>query len=509
MPLQRRPILIPVEGLDYSKPSTFINDRAGFPKNMRYYRAEMRKNPGKIKYGATALTGQVMGYGVLELSTGSKYLVRASKTEIQRYNTATEDWVSISSSAPSGGDDDFFFFANIPESGIIIITNGVNAIRKWTGSGNNSALGGSPPKAKYCAYLSPYLLLAYTDDGVTKSPWTVQWCDTGDPETWSGGNAGSQVLSDEPSAIQNIMKLNEYAAVYKKNSIWLGRKVDTSDVFLLDCVKTGVGLFSSRALVDVEGVHYFLGSDDVYAFSGSQLSSTGEKVRDEIFSKIDRSKNNRCFAISIKELNEVWFFITVVGKGWPTEVWKYNYRTGFWYYDTCDDLTAAIMWEKTSSETWDDQTLTWDEAILRWDDNVNIESWEEIIFGRDDGYSLKLDYTITNDDGTVVDAEYQSIDFIADELEFEKRWEQLDLWLKGPGNIYVDYSTDYGATWTNIPYSTTQAYIAATDVYTKYEMYFDVIAEHMRFRLRNSGSNETFYIRNLYPYYLKKSQTRS
>ena len=219
-PLLRKPILIPIEGLDYSKPSTLINDRAGFPKNVRFLRNEIAKRQGKTLYGDTAATDgtQIMGYGHLTLDDGSSYVVRASKDEIEKYDTTTADWVSIADANLTGGDDDLVEFTTVTESGYLIITNGVDSVRKWTGTGNNTALAGSPPKAKYCEYLSPYLLLANVDDGSTY-PWKVQWSDTGDPETWDSGNAGSEVLADEPSEIKQIKKMNEFVACYKKESL--------------------------------------------------------------------------------------------------------------------------------------------------------------------------------------------------------------------------------------------------------------------------------------------------
>lgn len=504
MPLLRKPILIPTEGLDYSKPSTFINDRAGFPKNIRFYRNELRKRPGKTKYGTVAISGgQIMGLGKLELNNGSTFLVRTSKTKIEKYNTGTSAWDSISIVDFSGGNDDLFFFTNASENGLLIITNGVNVIRKWTGSGNTAALGGSPPKAKYCTYLSPYLLLAHIDDGISVNPWKVQWPGTGNPETWSGGNSGSLLAADEPSPIRNILKLNEWAALYKRDSLWLIRKVDTSDIFLGECIKTGIGLAASRAVVDVDGYHYFMAQNDFYVWNGIREESTGGPVRDEVFTKLDRSKITRCFAHHVRELGEVWFFIVVTGNNWPTEIWKYNYRTGFWYYDTCTELTAIIAWQKTSTEIWDNDSGTWDDALDTWDEGITIGEWEEVIFGNVNGHTLNLDYTTTNDDGTAVAGEYQTIDFTADALEYNKRWLQLDVWAKGPGTLKMYYSTDYGDTWTYV------TSLSLTDKYAKYETYFDVVSDKIRFKLLEETSGKIFYIRNIYPYYLGEAEVKS
>lgn len=505
MPLLRKGILIPCEGVDFSAPAMFINDRAGFPQNMRFFRNEIRKRPGKTLLGGVASDStQIMGFGKLELSTGSKFLVRASKAALEKYNTSTLVWDSIASTAFTGGDEDFFSFATVTEDDILIITNGFDKPRKWVGSGNNAVLGGSPPYAKYCTYLSPYVLLAWLTEAGDYKPWKVAWCDTNAPETWSGGNSGSALLSAEPSPIQNIIKLNEFVAAYKKESLYLGRKVETSDVFIFDTVKTGIGLASPRAVAEAEGQHFFMGANDFYVWNGIREQSIGRALRDEVFSRIDRNKINRCFAVHVQELTEIWFFVVISGNSWPTEIWKYNYRNGFWYYDTCSSLTSAIKWEAVTTETWDDDSGAWDAAGDVWDSGLSVAKWEDIVFGDSGGYSYSLDYTTTNDNSVAVSAHFISKDFTGDQLEFMKRWLKLDLWGKGPGKLYIDYSTDEGSNWINIPYSSSQAYIDLGGTIIKYEMYFDIVAEKIRFRFRNAESDETFYLRNFYPYYLSR-----
>lgn len=512
MPLLRKGVVMPVKGIDYSIPSTFISDQSGFPKNMYYYRGELRKRPGKTLVGSAIAGGQIMGLAKLELNTGIKYLIRTSKTKIEKYNTSSLVWQAISASDFSGGDEDFFSFATVTEDGLSIISNGVNLIRKWPGYGNTAALGGSPPKAKYMTYLSPYLLLAHIDDGVNVNPWKVQWPDTGNCQKWTGGNSGADVLGDEPSPIQNIMKLNEYAAVYKKESLWLGQKVSTTDIFDFNCIRTGIGLASPRAVAEAEGQHYFMALNDFYVWNGMQPNSIGASVRDEVFNKVDRNKMNRCFAIHVQELTEIWFFIIISGDTWPKEVWKYNYRNGFWYVDTCSELTAAIKWEKILSESWDDDngTKIWDEALDLWDAGDSIADWEEVVFGNKDGNTMKLDYTKADDLGVAVDGVFETKDFIGNSLELKSRWLQIDFWARGSSGakLYIDYSIDEGSTWINVPYSSSKTYIELTEKPVQYNVYFDVYASEIRFRTRNSESGQIFYIKAFFPYYLSKEQRR-
>lgn len=509
MPLLKQGVVEPVKGIDFSQPATFIDPQAGFPTNIRYFKGELRKRPGKtVLNEIVADSTQIMGLGKLELPS-SKRLVRASKAKLEVLNTSADTWDSIANTAFSGGDDDFFDFTDATESGLLIITNGVDKIRKWTGSGNAALLGGTPPFAKYCTYLSPYVLIGYTNDGSSIRPWQIRWSDTDAPETWSGGNSGSDIVGDEPSPIQRILKLNEFVGVYKKEALYLGRKVDTADVFLFDCIKTGIGLGSPRAVADADGQHYFMALNDFYRWNGIREESIGGPVRDDVFARINRQKINRCFAVHVQELTEIWFFVVISGFSWPTEIWKYNYRTGFWYMDTCDLFTCGIKWERTNTLTWDDAVGTWDEQQTVWDSGTTVASWEDIVFGLSTGYCHSLDYTTTDDNGTAVSAYFITKDFIGKGIEFNNRWLQIDVWAKGPGKLYVDYSVDEGSNWVNIPLSSSTAYLDLDGTYRKYKLDVDVWSPQIRFRFRNAVSGEVFFIRNFMPYYLSREEVRA
>jgi hypothetical protein len=508
MPLLRKGVLLPAKGVNLAIPSTFVEDQQAFAENMRYDKGLMRKRPGKTTVGLQIPTAdQIMGYGLLQLSTGTKHLVRASKRAIQRLNTATDTWETISIISYASDDEDFFSYANVTESNLLISSNYKNAMYKWPGSGNQVLLGGSPPKAKYLAYVSPYLLAAYTDDGVSVEPWRIAWSGTDAPETWSGGNSGEYLATDEPSVIQNIAKLNEHVAVYKADSLVIGVKVDPPDIFRFGTIKTGIGLAAPRAFAEAEGQHFFMSKNDFVVWNGIRHESIGAAVREHVFARISVSRIARSFALHVQEQSEVWFFIPTASDSWPTEVWKYNYRFGFWYFDNCDGITHGIKWANVRSIAWNDLTGTWNQQQVPWDGYSTGLGNEEIMLGNSAGLSARLDYTVTDDQGAEVEARFISKDFIADSHEFGARWLKLDVWAKGPGKLYMDYSEDFGSNWINVPWQSSQDYVDLTGMMAKYEWYFDVWAKNIRFRFRNAESNETFYLQQFFPYYLNREES--
>lgn len=511
MPLLRKPVLLPTKGRDHSVPATLLDDRYGFSENMEARQGEMVKRQGKTIYGSApaASASPILGYGVLELNSLSKYLVRATKSKIEKYDTSSGGWESISLADLTGGEDDLINFTVVSENGLLLSTNRLNNIRKWPGSGYMSDLGGSPPKASFMTYISPYVLLADVDDGISRNPWKIQWSDTGYPEIWSGGNSGAVVLGSEPSPIKNIARIDEFAAVYKKNSLWIGRKVDTADVFRFDMQKSGIGIASSRAFTDVNGIHYFMSTNDFYAWNGgSQVQSIGRAVRDKVFTELDYSKIGRCFAFHARGLKEIWFFVVTAGNSWPTVVWRYRYDTGCWYKDTCSEITAAIIWQKTAGITWDDGSGSWDDDIGPWDSGTKTQDSDELILGDSSGQSLKVDLNSYNDLGLVIKAVHETVDFFANKFEYNERWLEFHFWAKGPGTLRIYYSTDNGDTWVNIPYSSANSAFSLTEKYTKYESYLDTVSPKIRFRFIEKTLKGTVYLRYFMPFWVEREEKR-
>jgi len=477
MALLRIPVLLPSMGMDYSKPATLIDNAACFPQNMTFSKGDIRKRDGTSLHGTVATAGApIMGYGAFNLASGTKHLLRTSTTNLEKYNESTGVWDDISVTPFSGDADDYFAFATVAESDLIAITNGVNNMRKWTGSGNQQLLGGTPPICKTMCYLSPYLIIGNLVESGTPNPWKVAWCDTANPEIWTGGNSGSELLSDESSEVIRLKKLNEYAAVYKKDSLWLGR-LDVSDVISFDCVKTGIGVVSKNAVAEAEATHYFMGYNDFYSWDSSGITPIGKAVRDEVFSTIDKTQYHKFWAIHSKETTEIWFAVVTQGQTYPTQIWKYNYRYGIWYFDTVTNITAGIEFEGNSFA-------------------------EKVFLGDSSGYSYKVDATTSNDNDVAVSCLVVTKDFVADKFEYEKRWLQLDLWARGSGTLYVDYSIDRGTTWTNLSSAALDLAMPTTPI----TMWFDVVSSHIRFRFRNAGSNEYFYLRKFYPYCLSREE---
>ncbi|MHC4639663.1 MAG: hypothetical protein ACYTBV_19520 [Planctomycetota bacterium] len=129
---------------------------------------KLRRMPGRVKLVTNALDStSVVGMGNLSKDDGSNYLVACSQEKAYKYNASSGAFDSIHSGSDfTGGRADLFDYTNFFDSGgtneILVITNGIDEVKKWTGSGNIDALDGSPAKCKYLEVFKEYLFQGYT-----------------------------------------------------------------------------------------------------------------------------------------------------------------------------------------------------------------------------------------------------------------------------------------------------------------------------------------------------------
>lgn len=503
--LLRRPILQPVGGLDFSNPSTLINYNNGFPQNMRYSRGEIRKREGHSILGSNVLSGDngVMHLAAYPTDNETIRLLRLSKTTVQVYvpDEALPDsqtgWNDVTNSVPlSGGDDDYFDHAVV--GGQIIFTNLVDAMFKYENNTNLcSALGGDGPQAKFLEYFEPYLVAGYVGTGTGKHM-KIQWADTDSVTSWATGNAGSAILSYGGEPLRGISRLRDQLVAYKKGSIYNCRLVDTSAVIKPVLQEVGPGLVGHRAVVERQGFHYGMSEDDFFVYDTVATQSIGRRIREFVFPNRNTDKDSRHFALHVQELNEIWFFVAMGTESWPSTIWKYNYLNDFWYKDTISSMRAACLWYQQSAVKIADLIGTIAQQAGKIADYRSTTNAPSYVMGNSEGVCVRLNKQTSDDNLVAVPARFDTIDLAGDTFETYKRWLMLDFWAKG-NYVEIFYSTDEGNTW--IPAGPNYQ-VTLDGTVRMYRIYFDVLAEKIRFRFQNINQGSTFTLRQFYPYYI-------
>jgi hypothetical protein len=492
-------IPLPSKGLMIDRPAEYIDSRsAANIKNMETNRGIIRKRIGSISLGAS-LNERVMRLFELQVG-GLTRLIRIGLTKVEVLNKTTGVWSSITSTPLTGAKSDIVNFAFPLLSGqkIAVYTNGLDPIRKVSIAGMDSSLGGSPPKAKFIQAFGPYLVLGYINDGATYYS-RIQWCDTGSPEVWSGGNAGSIDLLDDPEDMTGMGLMGSYLTVHKSNSIYLGQLVSTSDVMRFDRRATGVGAIAGATIQQLpSGQQIFLGSEGIHVFDGSTAPLIDSPIQDEIRELMNPIYAYKSQGIVVRELDEYWVNIAIEDQTEPETLYKYNWRTGQIYKDYRSNLTAmGIFLNSSGAFNWDDIVGTWNASLLRWSNELSLVLNPVVIFGDSSGNTQNRTSQTYDDNMVAYESIWETKDFVGEDygisdIDVMLRWKGIQLWAKGD-TVSSYYSIDSGTTWTAIKTSTLTDDYPGDDV--PEILYFDVVSSKIRFKFVNSTSEEVFSIK--------------
>lgn len=179
----------------------------------------------------------------------------------------------------------------------------------------------------------------------------MQWTLTTNRQTLSGYSLGLPYI---PGALRRLLPLGVNLVAYFDDSVWLGRQTgiagDALPVAFTRIDTTGMGLIGPRAVVELEGAHFMVGSDDVYPITNRGVEKPiGTPVAAEMLDGIAYPWLVRC-AVDFAQKR------VVVGVPTSSEqierIWSYHTKAGVWSYDNLygDTLCSSSA---ASSLTWD------------------------------------------------------------------------------------------------------------------------------------------------------------
>jgi hypothetical protein len=494
---------LPVLGLNTGATGQWIDTRqVPNSKNMEVNRSILRQRPGSLGLGLS-LGERVMK--LVELEQGlTKSTLRIGLTKTEKLNKTDNTWLDIAHAVLTGTPADKIScaFPNLAGQKILVFSNGVDAPRKWTGTGNTSVLSGAPKYKFSVAYKGYLVILNITDDGLGNSfGQRVEWPDVDNPEDWLTGQAGSNNLLEDGEDITGGGLFGDYVAVHKESSIYLGYLVDTSEVFRFERRPTGAGTVSNDTIFNLpNGNQIFLARDGIHLFNGVTAPLIDSPVMDEIRESMNPEFAYRATAQLVASKDEYHVAVPTGSQEEPETVYKYNYRTGRVWKDERPGLVTFGLYERSDDEEWDGDGQAWNDDPTRWNDTT-LEALNKILLmGFSDGMVTRMD-SLANDDGEAIDAFFESKDFTAQDLGSDilgqmVEWTETRVWAKGSA-VTVAYSTDGGVTWTDIETLTLAADYPGDDAPDF--VYFHFVSSRARFRFRNNTVDESFALKQFAP----------
>ena len=380
-----------------------------------------------------------------------------------------------------------------------VMTNGVDPIKKWTGTGSISNLISTYPSgvtallANILIEFKGHLFLIDVSEDGNRYPQRVRWSNTAQPEDFLNGNASFQDLKGADWAKGAIKFKGDYLVVIKDRSIWVGYATGDSDVFVFEQKITGAGCAAGKTIEDLGDEIIFLGWDDVYIFDGINYESIAENdalnihVREKIFDNLNPEQIGKSFGVIIESQKEYWLFVPSTSATYCDTAWCFNYDLNTWTRHELDDVMVTFgYYEKQAQLTIGDLVGTIGEQTFRIGSQATSQSAPTTLLADTSGYVWEYDTLTNNDNGTAIDGWFSTKDFNPTNLMQRFCMTRIDIYYTGHG-LDISYSLDKGATWTAI-----DSLGASDDLYTPQSVYLKIDCIMCRLRFRNNTAGQHF-----------------
>jgi hypothetical protein len=176
-----------------------------------------------------------------------------------------------------------------PYSTLMLITNGTDPVQKFTPSPTNAvtALGGSPPIARYVGIVGGFTVLAYASN----SPLRVAWSNQGNPEQWTPSTASEAGVLDMATGgdITGFVG-GEYGLIFQENRVTRMTYTASDTVWQFDPLGQDVGCVLPGSIATWNKLTFFLSNRGFMMCDGSSITPIGAEKVDRWFQNTaDRS----------------------------------------------------------------------------------------------------------------------------------------------------------------------------------------------------------------------------
>jgi hypothetical protein len=358
----------PYRGLDFSIANEFLrgDNFMGDCLNVLIEELDVVKRSGysPLITGDTSAISTKNVMDAIEYTDGSgnQFLIFALEDKLIRYNTTGPAWTEITGLSFTGDTDDIITMSNVSGVNIdnLFITNGVDTIKEWDGSGALTALDTdnfSTLTAKTLIGYAGHLLLGdVTEDG-SHFPYRIRWSAINDPGAWNTGSnesAGFTNLTNDSnnSKVQMFLPLSTVLACYKEDSIYNISYEGSRGYFVARPQVTKGGAISRRAAATVieEDLHLVVSKSNIHLYDGNDFltwrrwKNLGDRIKKNFFDNLNWSKRHTIFVTSNPDRYECYIAMPKTGSSVPNRVYVWNWDAdAFTILEFNDTLTSLFL----------------------------------------------------------------------------------------------------------------------------------------------------------------------
>jgi hypothetical protein len=371
-------------------------------------------------------TPAVIPYHVLPVIIGSqRYWIYASLTKIYGVTITAGSAVHTNLTRQTAAVD--VDYAATPNSwtstvlGGIPIMNPGNTIdppQQWDlNTANNFTALSNWPAATYCKSMRAYrnfLVALNITKTSTNFPYMVKWSHPADPGgvpiSWDPADttkdAGEFDLAEGYDHIIDGLQLRDSLIIYKESSVW---RMDFSGgqyVHRITKVMGISGAMNRNCIVEIDGFHVVLTTNDIIVHDGVQATSILDKqTRRWLFQHIDVDETYQCHVFKNPYFNEVFICYASIGSAYPNAAIVYNYKDKTISKRSLPNVHHANFGQvdTTLTGTWDADPDPWSSDLTLWDGPEAVPNAARVLMGSHDQKLFMLDSSASFD-GAMPDA---------------------------------------------------------------------------------------------------------
>ena len=173
------------------------------------------------------------------------------------------------------------------------------------------------------------------------------------PNNWNpyagGVSTADEFVISNSSVVQDLVEMQGNLYIYSNNSISVMRLTGNTDVPLaVTPLTNSYGAQTTNSVIEFDGRHFVVGSQDIYVFSGhpSSIQSIGnDRVRKYLFDNLNPLHNAHLFCLKYSQKDELWICYPNLSSniGECNEALIYNYRRNTWTIRELRNVISGII----------------------------------------------------------------------------------------------------------------------------------------------------------------------
>jgi len=196
--------------------------------------------------------------------------------------------------------------------------------------------------------VSRFVFCLGTNDVFTsiKDPLLVRWSDQESYLQWqpSATNQAGSLRLSRGSRIVSAVQARQELLVWTDTSLYSLQYLGAPIVWGSQIVGDNLTIASKNSAIYADGVTYWMGVNEFYAYSG-QVKALPCSLLRYVFNDINTSQLEQVFAGTNDEFGEVWWFYPSANSDRPDKYVIFNYAEGLWYHGNLE----RSAWEDKSA----------------------------------------------------------------------------------------------------------------------------------------------------------------